>query len=152
MTKVLTTIAQVRAATARPRAVVMTMGALHEGHMRLVDHARDQVGDAGQVVVTVFVNPLQFGEGEDFDRYPRTLEADVAACRTRGVDAVFAPAPREMYPSGQPQTTIMPGPPAADLEGAVRPGHFAGMLTVVLKLLNITQPDIALFRSEEQHV
>ena len=77
-----------------PRAVVMTLGALHEGHARLLDAARESVGPNGQVVATIFVNPLQFGEGEDFDRYPRTFEADLALCEARGVDVVFAPSVR----------------------------------------------------------
>lgn len=149
MTDVVSTIAELRAAEGPERAVVMTMGALHEGHLRLVDRARELVGAGGQVVVTVFVNPLQFGPGEDFDRYPRTLEADVAACRARGVDVVFAPTAREMYPAGPPQTTVVPGNLAVELEGRVRPGHFAGMLTVVLKLLNITAPAIALFGEKD---
>lgn len=145
----LTTVAQVCALPRGARAVVMTMGALHEGHRSLMRAARQRVGDTGIVIVTVFVNPLQFGAGEDFDRYPRQLAADVEACAAEGVDAVFAPNGREMYPHGEPQTRVVPGPLADILEGAVRPGHFGGMLTVVLKLLNICEPDVALFGEKD---
>lgn len=149
-TEVLTTIAQVRALPrGAARAVVMTMGALHEGHRMLMRAARERVGEDGTVIVTVFVNPLQFGADEDFERYPRQLAADVEACAEEGVDAVFAPSGREMYPDGEPQTRVVPGPLADVLEGRVRPGHFGGMLTVVLKLLNITAPDVALFGEKD---
>lgn len=131
------------------RAVVMTMGALHEGHAELMRTARDLVGDGGHVVATVFVNPLQFGAGEDFDAYPRTLEADLAVCERLDVDVLFAPSGSDMYPAGEPQTRVQPGALADELEGASRPGHFAGMLTVVLKLLNLTTPDLALFGEKD---
>ncbi|WP_030019192.1 pantoate--beta-alanine ligase [Streptomyces monomycini] len=131
------------------RAVVMTMGALHEGHATLVRAARDRVGPAGQVVVTVFVNPLQFGAGEDLDRYPRTLEADLALAGAAGADAVFAPAAGEVYPGGAPQVRITAGPMGDLLEGASRPGHFDGVLTVVGKLLHLTRPDVALFGQKD---
>ncbi|MEU7160799.1 pantoate--beta-alanine ligase [Streptomyces chrestomyceticus] len=131
------------------RAVVMTMGALHEGHATLVRAARDLAGPAGQVVVTVFVNPLQFGAGEDLDRYPRTLEADVALAGAAGADAVFAPAAGEVYPGGAPQVRITAGPMGDLLEGASRPGHFDGVLTVVGKLLHLTRPDVALFGQKD---
>lgn len=133
-------------------AVVMTMGALHEGHMRLISVARQQVGAKGRVVVTDFVNPRQFVGGEDFDRYPRDLEGDVDICRTQGTDVVYAPAVDEVYP---PHNTVAanisidPGPLGDVLEGAVRPGHFAGMLTVVAKLLHVTSPDLALFGEKD---
>jgi pantoate--beta-alanine ligase len=134
----------------RPRrAVVMTMGALHAGHMSLVTAARGLVGPAGQVVVTVFVNPLQFGIGEDFEAYPRTLAADVQACAAAGVDVVFAPAGLDMYPGGPPQTRVVPGIAGEGLESDQRPGHFSGMLTVVLKLFNITAPDVAIFGEKD---
>ncbi|WP_328329732.1 MULTISPECIES: pantoate--beta-alanine ligase [unclassified Streptomyces] len=132
-----------------PRAVVMTMGALHEGHATLVRAAREQVGEAGQVVVTVFVNPLQFGAGEDLDRYPRTLEADLAIAELAGADAVFAPSADEVYPGGEPQVRIAAGPMGERFEGAARPGHFDGMLTVVAKLLHLTRPDVALFGQKD---
>nr|WP_238993061.1 pantoate--beta-alanine ligase [Jiangella aurantiaca] len=130
-------------------AVVMTMGALHEGHRALMRAARDEVGTGGTVIVTVFVNPLQFGPGEDFDRYPRTFDADRAMCADEGVDVVFAPATDELYPHGEPQVTVAPGPLGAELEGAVRPGHFSGVLTVVAKLLNLTVPSYALFGEKD---
>lgn len=131
------------------RAVVMTMGALHDGHATLVRTARDLAGPTGQVVVTVFVNPLQFGANEDLDRYPRTLDADLAIARAAGADAVFAPAVDEVYPGGDPQVRISAGPMGGRLEGATRPGHFDGMLTVVAKLLHLTRPDLALFGQKD---
>ncbi|MFE2246908.1 pantoate--beta-alanine ligase [Streptomyces lavendulae] len=131
------------------RAVVMTMGALHEGHATLVRTAREQAGPDGQVVVTVFVNPLQFGANEDLDRYPRTLDADLRIAGEAGADAVFAPAVDEVYPGGDPQVRITAGPMGGRLEGATRPGHFDGMLTVVAKLLHLTRPDLALFGQKD---
>ncbi|MGV9571834.1 pantoate--beta-alanine ligase, partial [Streptomyces nigra] len=116
------------------RAVVMTMGALHEGHATLIRTARRIAGPDGEVVVTVFVNPLQFGAGEDLDRYPRTLDADLEVAGRAGADVVFAPAVDEVYPGGEPQVRITAGPMGERLEGASRPGHFDGMLTVVAKL------------------
>jgi pantoate--beta-alanine ligase len=132
-----------------PRAVVMTMGALHDGHAALVRAARARVGDTGLVVVTVFVNPLQFGAGEDLDRYPRTLDADLEVCRTAGADVVFAPAVDEVYPGGEPRVRVTAGPTGAVLEGASRPGHFDGMLTVVAKLLHLTAPQVAFFGEKD---
>ncbi|MGW5678132.1 pantoate--beta-alanine ligase [Streptomyces sp. NPDC003860] len=132
-----------------PTAVVMTMGALHDGHATLVRAARTHVGPAGRVVVTVFVNPLQFGAGEDLDRYPRTLDADLATAAAAGAGAVFAPAADEVYPGGQPQVRIAAGPMGERLEGASRPGHFDGMLTVVAKLLQLTRPDTAFFGEKD---
>ncbi|WP_413085474.1 pantoate--beta-alanine ligase [Streptomyces caniferus] len=131
------------------RAVVMTMGALHEGHATLVRAARRRVGPQGQVVVTVFVNPLQFGAGEDLDRYPRTLDADVELAVAAGADAVFAPSVDEVYPGGEPQIRIAAGPMGTLLEGASRPGHFDGVLTVVAKLLHLTAPDLALYGQKD---
>ncbi|MET9377606.1 pantoate--beta-alanine ligase [Streptomyces sp. NPDC002992] len=130
-------------------AVVMTMGALHEGHATLVRTAREYVGPHGFVVVTVFVNPLQFGAGEDLDRYPRTLEADLRTAEAAGADTVFAPSVDEVYPGGEPQVRITAGPMGERLEGASRPGHFDGMLTVVAKLLHLTRPDLALFGQKD---
>ena len=132
-------------------AVVMTMGALHDGHAHLMDVARDRVGKQGRVIVTVFVNPRQFGAGEDFDRYPRDLDHDVEVCAGRGVDVVYAPGVDEVYPPDDAASgiSIQPGPLGDILEGAVRPGHFAGMLTVVAKLLHVTAPDIALFGEKD---
>ncbi len=126
-------------------AVVMTMGALHEGHAALVRAARAR---ADSVVVTIFVNPLQFGAGEDLDRYPRTFEADLLLCEREGADVVFAPTPDVVYPTA-PLVRVQAGPLGDVLEGAVRPGHFDGMLTVVLKLLHLTRPDVALFGQKD---
>ncbi|MFJ8005472.1 pantoate--beta-alanine ligase [Streptomyces fagopyri] len=131
------------------RAVVMTMGALHEGHAALIRTAREIAGPGGDVVVTVFVNPLQFGAGEDLDRYPRTLDSDVKIAEQAGADAVFAPSVDEVYPGGEPQVRLSAGPMGERLEGAVRPGHFDGMLTVVAKLLHLTRPDTALFGQKD---
>lgn len=130
-------------------ALVPTMGALHVGHAALMREARDHVGPDGVVVASVFVNPLQFGQGEDLDRYPRTLDADLAVCAGEGVDVVFAPAVEEVYPGGDPQVTVEPGPLATLLEGASRPGHFRGVLTVVAKLFGLVQPDVAVFGQKD---
>ena len=129
-------------------AVVMTMGALHEGHAALIRAAREHAG-GGQVTVTVFVNPLQFGPNEDLDRYPRTLDADLALARAAGADTVFAPDAEEVYPGGRPQVTISAGPMGERYEGASRPGHFDGMLTVVAKLLHLTRPRAAFFGQKD---
>ncbi|WP_207781995.1 pantoate--beta-alanine ligase [Phytoactinopolyspora limicola] len=130
-------------------AVVMTMGALHEGHRALMRAARAAVSPDGVVIVTIFVNPLQFGPGEDFERYPRTPDADVATCADEGVDVIFAPRRDDLYPQGEPQVTVDPGPLGRELEGAVRPGHFGGVLTVVAKLLNLTRPAYAFFGEKD---
>ncbi|MCM2426968.1 pantoate--beta-alanine ligase [Streptomyces sp. RKAG337] len=150
-THLLETAAELRAAAldGRTRAVVMTMGALHEGHATLIRTAREHVGAAGEVVVTVFVNPLQFGPGEDLDRYPRTLDADVKIAEGAGADYVFAPAADEVYPGGAPQVRITAGPMGERYEGASRPGHFDGMLTVVAKLLHLTAPAVAFFGQKD---
>ncbi len=124
------------------------MGALHEGHASLIRLARRDVG-GGPVVVSIFVNPLQFGVPEDLARYPRTLDADVALCRELGTDIVFAPSVAEVYLGGLPQVTVSPGPMADLLEGASRPGHFGGVLTVVAKLLGMVRPDVAVFGEKD---
>ncbi len=129
-------------------ALVPTMGALHEGHASLLRAAREAAGP-GPVVTSIFVNPLQFAPGEDLDRYPRTFEADLDLCGREGVDVVFAPASAEVYPGGEPLVTVEPGPLAADLEGASRPGHFRGVLTVVAKLFGLTRPDLAMFGEKD---
>jgi pantoate--beta-alanine ligase len=129
--------------------VVMTMGALHQGHAALVRAARKRVGPDGAVVVTVFVNPLQFGPDEDLDRYPRTLDADVALAELAGATVVFAPPVDEVYPGGAPQLRLAAGPMGERYEGAVRPGHFDGMLTVVAKLLHLTAPEVAFFGEKD---
>lgn len=131
------------------RAVVMTMGALHAGHMSLVDTARELVGPDGEVLVTIFVNPLQFGANEDLDKYPRTFDDDVALCDATGVDAIFAPTPELMYPDGEAVVTIQPGPLGSLYEGAARPTHFAGVLTVVAKLLHLTKPTFAVYGEKD---
>ena len=127
-------------------AVVMTMGALHEGHRTLMRAARER---SEFVLVTIFVNPLQFGPNEDFDKYPRTLAADLEACEAEGVSVVFAPSRDEMYPGGAPSITMNAGPLGEILEGASRPGHFAGMLTVVEKLLVLTRAEVAFFGEKD---
>lgn len=129
-------------------ALVPTMGALHEGHASLMRVARERVGE-GPVVVSIFVNPLQFGAGEDLDRYPRTLDADLEICEAEGVDIVFAPSVDEVYPGGPPQVGLDPGPLATVLEGKTRPGHFAGMLIVVAKLFGLVRPDVAVFGEKD---
>ena len=125
---------------------VPTMGALHEGHLALVEAARRTPGAV--VVVSIFVNPLQFGPGEDLDAYPRTLDDDVARLADAGVELVFAPSAAAMYPDG-PRTTVQPGPTGDILDGESRPGHFAGMLTVVAKLFNIVGPHQAFFGEKD---
>lgn len=139
-------LAVARAAQKGPVGVVMTMGALHAGHADLIRSAR---AACGSVIVTIFVNPLQFGPAEDFGRYPRTLDADVAVCRAEGVDLVFAPTPEEMYPDGEPRVRVVAGALGSILEGAHRPGHFDGVLTVVLKLLGLTRADRAYFGEKD---
>jgi pantoate--beta-alanine ligase len=122
------------------------MGALHAGHRELIRTARRTPGAV--TVVSIFVNPLQFGPHEDLDRYPRRLEADLAMCREEGVELVFAPGVEALYPAGA-DITVQPGPLGAELEGASRPGHFAGVLTVVAKLFGIVAPDRAFFGEKD---
>ncbi|MBG6183531.1 pantoate--beta-alanine ligase [Arthrobacter sp. CAN_A214] len=152
---VVTTAAELREASARllratgvplpALGLVPTMGALHAGHAGLATAARD---DNDVVVASIFINPLQFGEQADLERYPRTLDADLELLGRCGVDLVFAPSGAEMYPGGEPQVRVRSGPLADKLEGAARPGHFDGMLTVVAKLLHVAQPPVeARFRS-----
>lgn len=131
------------------RAVVMTMGALHDGHLQLVRSAREAAGPTGQVVVTIFVNPLQFGAGEDLDRYPRDLDGDVAKLASVGADLVFAPTPDVVYPDGDPIVRVSAGRVGEVLEGESRPGHLDGVLTVVLKLMHLTRPDVTLFGEKD---
>ncbi|MFC6879724.1 MULTISPECIES: pantoate--beta-alanine ligase [Actinomadura] len=138
-------LAAVRSTVGGTLALVPTMGALHEGHRSLIRKAREL---ADTVAVSIFVNPLQFGEGEDFDRYPRTFAGDIEACAAEGVDLVFAPTSEVMYPS-EPQVTVAAGPMGSVIEGAARPGHFDGMLTVVLKLFNLVRPDVAVFGEKD---
>jgi pantoate--beta-alanine ligase len=140
-----TALKEVRSSGGRV-VLVPTMGALHEGHASLLRAAHAH-GDA--VVTSIFVNPTQFGPGEDFDRYPRTIDADLRVCERERVDAVFAPTVAEVYPGGDPAVTVDPGPLGAELEGAVRPGHFRGVLTVVAKLFGLVQPDAAVFGQKD---
>lgn len=127
-------------------AVVMTMGALHAGHARLMDVAREH-GD--HVLVTIFVNPKQFGAGEDLDRYPRTLDADLELCTDHGVDVVFAPSAEEIYPPDEEVPVVLAGEAGERLEGAHRPGHFDGVVTVVSRMLDLTRPDAAIFGEKD---
>ena len=126
-------------------AFVPTMGALHRGHLELVKRAK-KLGDI--VVVSIFVNPTQFAPNEDYSKYPRTWKEDCRACRTEGVDFIFNPGKDEMYPDGF-DTYVVPDKIATVLEGAMRPGHFQGVATVVLKLFNIVLPDTAIFGKKD---
>jgi pantoate--beta-alanine ligase len=137
---------RLRAELPGPVALVPTLGALHEGHRALVRAARER---ANSVVVSVFVNPTQFGPGEDFERYPRTWAADLAALAEEKADVVFHPAVDEIYPPGAVGVTVQPGPLGGVLEGAVRPGHFAGVLTVVATLFGLVRPDLAVFGEKD---
>ncbi|MGY6497275.1 MAG: pantoate--beta-alanine ligase [Microcella sp.] len=149
---VIDTVAGVRSAVEAWRAsgetvaLVPTMGSLHDGHLALVDRAAEL---ADHVVVSVFVNPLQFGPSEDFERYPRSLDADRALLAGRGVDAVFAPSADEMYPAGAVATRVTAGEVGRRYEGVTRPGHFDGVLTVVAKLLGIVTPHVVLFGEKD---
>ncbi len=163
-------LAAARPGLTAPVVLVPTMGALHAGHRALLRAARAHAGlgpetpenpetpespesplgpGAGSVIVSIFVNPLQFRPGEDLDRYPRTLEADLAMCADEGVQAVFAPSAAEMYPGGRPEVTVDPGPMGQVFEGEFRPGFFGGVLTVVLKLFQLTRPDVAVFGEKD---
>src|SRR5215469_2323603 len=137
-------LAAVRDGLGRPVVLVPTMGALHQGHQALLRRAREMSSPNGSVVVSVFVNPLQFRVGEDLGRYPRSLEHDLAVCAEEGAAVVFAPSREEMYPD-EPLVTVDPGPVGRLLEGSSRPGFFEGVLTVVLKLFHIAAPDVAVF-------
>ncbi len=138
----------VPSAGGKRRAFVPTMGALHEGHRELMRVAREHVGPHGEVVVSVFVNPLQFGANEDFDVYPRPLDADTSVCEAEGVDILYVPSVETIY-GADPSITLNPGPLGAELEGAARPGHFAGMLTVVAILFHQIAPDLAVFGDKD---
>jgi len=135
-----------REGLAGPVGLVPTMGALHAGHVALIERAREL---CESVLVTIFVNPLQFGPSEDLARYPRTLAEDVAICERAGSDVVWAPSVADIYPGGAAQVRVDPGPLGAELEGAVRPTHFAGVLTVVAKLLNLARPAVAFFGEKD---
>ncbi len=141
----LTRVTRALRGVGRQVALVPTMGALHAGHIELVRQAKLR---GAVVVVSIFVNPLQFAAGEDLDAYPRTLDADLELLRGEGVELVFAPSAAQMYPNG-PRTTVLPGPLGGELEGGSRPTHFAGMLTVVAKLLQIVAPNTAYFGEKD---
>ena len=151
---VLSTIGQTREAIAARRAtasherivLVPTLGALHAGHLALVERAREL---GSTVIVSIFVNPLQFGPGEDFDKYPKSLDSDLDKLAEAGVAYVFAPSVGEMYPDGDVQTRVMAGAVGRLYEGASRPGHFDGVLTVVAKLLGIVTPDYVIFGEKD---
>jgi pantoate--beta-alanine ligase len=134
-------------AVGRKVVLVPTMGALHAGHRELIERAKRVPGVT--VCVSIFVNPLQFGPNEDFDRYPRAFDADLELCREAGAELVFAPSLEQMYPAGTNEITLRAGPLGEQLEGERRPGHFDGMLTVVAKLLNIVRPDYAFFGEKD---
>jgi pantoate--beta-alanine ligase len=146
------TISEMRHVIAEARAhgksvaLVPTMGALHEGHLTLVDEAK-RVADL--VVMSIFVNPLQFGPSEDFARYPRTLDADAELAGDRGVDLLFTPTREDIYPEHAPVVIVHPGSIGKEWEGAVRPHHFEGVLTVVAKLFHIVMPDVAVFGQKD---
>ena len=142
-------LAAARAVLPGPVVLVPTMGALHAGHAALLRAAAALAGPSGSVAVSIFVNPLQFGPGEDLDRYPRTLEEDLDLCAAAGARLVFAPSAAQMYPDGRPEVTVEPGPAGQLLEGHFRPGFFGGVLTVVLKLFHLTRPDVAVFGQKD---
>jgi len=136
------------ARAAGPLVLVPTMGALHAGHISLMRRARRLAGKSGTVVASIFVNPAQFGPGEDFSRYPRTFPEDCRLCEEAGVDVIFHPSPAEMYPDGF-STYVNEHQVSLGLCGASRPAHFRGVCTVVLKLFNIVAPDIAIFGEKD---
>ncbi|MBA2444813.1 MAG: pantoate--beta-alanine ligase [Nocardioidaceae bacterium] len=140
------TLAEADRSRAARVALVPTMGALHRGHASLLDEARRM---ADLVVASIFVNPLQFGAGEDLARYPRSLEADLAMCQQHGVSVVFAPSVDVVYPAWPPVVTVDPGPTGSILEGASRPEHFRGVLTVVAKLFGLVTPNVAIFGEKD---
>lgn len=152
MTKLIHAGSEIKNEFGVARAFVPTMGALHQGHLDLVAAARELVGPKGEVILSIFVNPTQFGNAKDVSTYPETLESDFAKCVASEVDIVFAPSISEMYSDGiEPSQFIgiQPGPLGSMLEGAARPGHFAGVLTIVAKLFNLTQPNIAVFGEKD---
>lgn len=146
--KIIHTIEALRAwrNTVQDVALVPTMGNLHDGHLSLVKRAKQE---AKHIVVSIFVNRIQFGEGEDFDRYPRTLSQDAEKLESLGVDVVFAPDESELYPTGQQQYFIEPPALQNELCGAFRPGHFRGVATVVGKLFHLVCPDVACFGEKD---
>ncbi len=148
---IITDIAALRAwrQAGSPVAFVPTMGNLHSGHIALCHEARRQVGPDGRVIVSIFVNPLQFGPGEDLDKYPRTFATDCDKLQAAGVDAVFHPSVETLYPHGPQQYLVEPPALQNQYCGAFRPGHFRGVATVVCKLFNLVQPDVAVFGKKD---
>ena len=149
----LTTVAEVQnwhASAASPVAAILTMGALHAGHAELVSYAKSQTPPGTRVIVTIFVNPTQFNNAADLEKYPRSLEGDLAVLRSVGADAVFVPDVAQIYPTGlQVNPPMEPGAIGEILEGDARPGHFRGMLTVVHRLFEITQADYSFFGEKD---
>jgi pantoate--beta-alanine ligase len=141
-------LAAARQRLGSPVVLVPTMGALHDGHRALLRRGRELAGPDGSLVVSIFVNPLQFGPGSDLDHYPRDVDRDLEICGSHGVSLVFAPGEDQMYPLA-PTITVDPGPVGRVLEGAFRPGFFTGVLTVVLKLFNLVRPDLAVFGEKD---
>lgn len=139
-------LAGARERLAGPVALVPTMGALHAGHLAHIEQVRPF---SESVVVSIFVNPMQFGPAEDLAVYPRTLEQDLELCERAGVDVVWAPSVEDVYPAGEAQVSVDPGPLGRDLEGVQRPTHFAGVLTVVAKLVNLIRPAVATFGEKD---
>lgn len=146
--RVVTDPAALRSSFPAPLVLVPTMGALHEGHLALIRHAREAAGDAGTVAVSIFVNPIQFDRPGDLAAYPRPLDEDLAKCRAEGVDLVFAPPPDAMYFPDR-STTVLETSLSKTLCGATRPGHFDGVCTVVLKLFNLCRPQAAVFGEKD---
>ncbi|MEY4347707.1 MAG: hypothetical protein RIS43_126 [Actinomycetota bacterium] len=148
--KVLTTVAEMSAVPKlHRRGAVFTMGALHAGHRALFEKCRTMIGDDGELVVSIFVNPTQFNNPDDLQKYPRTLESDLQLCESAGVDYVFAPSVEEMYPTGADLPHISSGLLGTILEGASRSGHFDAVATVVHRLLDITSPDVTCFGEKD---
>ncbi|HEY1582868.1 MAG TPA: pantoate--beta-alanine ligase [Chthoniobacterales bacterium] len=146
--KVVTTIGEIPRRSEKRRLLVPTMGALHAGHISLIRQARASAGEEGEVVVSIFVNPLQFEPGSDFSRYPRPEAADEKICRAEGVDFIFRPAPNEMYLDDR-STFVEETALSERLCGASRPGHFRGVVTVVTKLFHLLAPDAAVFGEKD---
>lgn len=150
MTKIITTVEELQLFLAGKKVgAVFTMGALHKGHAVLMQECRKEIGVDGILVVTIFVNPTQFNDPKDLEKYPRTLDADVELCTQNGADVVFAPKLDEIYPNDLEIKQISPGPVSEILEGASRPGHFAGVATVVNRLLEITKPAVTCFGEKD---
>lgn len=150
MTQVITTVEQLQKALHDKKVgAVFTMGALHQGHVALINKCREIIGKDATVVVTIFVNPTQFNNAKDLEKYPKNLEFDLELCSANHVDIVFAPSVEEIYPKDATIKQVSPGKLADILEGQSRPGHFAGVATVVNRLLEITKPEITCFGEKD---